>query len=597
MIFRAVVCLWLSLLALSSVLIAPASLAAPQDATSEERPQLQVIIEGLEDQLLTNAKAHLAIYALHQQTVPSVFRVRYLMRQGEQELKTALMPYGYYQTQVSYELLQEDQQWTVRYQVNAGPISTYQTVTVTLLGEADQDTAFTRLIDDLAPTIGDPVIHRDYEAFKSRLRNLAAERGYYDAFFSRSEVAIDSASFGADLTIEFNAGPRYLFGDTLFCCATIGAELLDRFVQYQQGSGFNTRDLLDLQVGLAASDYFNTVEISPLWSEASDKQVPIEVTLTPNKRDRYQIGPGYGTDTGARLTLGFDRRWLNDRGHKLSSVVRLSEVQNTGYISYIIPGRNPARDSYSFNAEVSDRSFEQQRSTLTKASVRDIRHYDRWHRTYELSYQREDFAFGDEPRQRSNFFIPSIEWSLIESTTLEGSRNIIDDGYRISVLLRGAHESLVADTNVISLKVSGKWVHRLNDKWRVLARAEVGALEADNFDLLPPTLRFFSGGDHSVRGYGFQQLGPLNEEGVVVGGRFMTANSLELDYAFQPNWRVAIFTDLGNSMRDWQESLKQTVGIGVRWVSPIGPVRLDIANAIDEPDTPWRIHFTLGPDL
>lgn len=559
--------------------------------------KLAVKIEGIEGPLLKNARAYVGIKALEGQKLPSIFRVRYLARKGEQELRTAIEPYGFYNAQVTSEVIEGETTWTVLYTVEVGPVTTYGDVNIGLTGSAQYDAAFQKLLEERLPSRGQPFNHQAYENLKSGLRNLAAERGYYDAQFSAHSIRVERDKQIANMTLVFESGERYLFGETSFCCSFLNESLLERFIHHQRGEPFNTRALLDLQVDLAGSEYFSTVEVSPRWDQATTNQVPIDVTLSPNKRDRYQIGLGYGTDTGARITMGFDRRWVNDRGHRLSSVIRLSEVQNTGYVSYIIPGNDPARDSYSFNGEITDRSFEAQRSKLYRASFKDIRHYDRWHRTYQVAYQREDFSFGDEPTSSSSFLIPSVEWSLIESSSLPANRNIIDDGYRISIMLQGAHESALADTNFASVKLSAKWVHRLSDEWRVLMRGEVGALQAGNFSALGPTLRFFSGGDHNVRGYAYQQLGPTNEEGVVVGGRFMTANSIEVDYAFKSNWRVALFTDIGNSMMDWNDRLKQSVGFGIRWVSPIGPVRLDLAMAMDEPSNPWRLHLTLGPDL
>ncbi len=558
---------------------------------------LQVEITGIDGELLRNAKLFLSLTELTNQQVPSLFRIRYLARQGEQEILSALEPFGFYNAVVSHTIQQAPDIWLVKYEVELGDVTTYGNVSVKLIGAAKQDEAFKKLLAALQPKPGAVFEHQSYERLKSSLRSLAAERGYYDAELLTHQVHVETTTKTADVTLVFNSGERYRFGHTSFCCAFLSDSLLDRYVQFMPGEPFNTRSLLDLQIDLAGSGYFSSVEVSPQWQQAEHQQVPVEVLLSPNNRNRYQFGLGYGTDTGARVTLGFDRRWVNDRGHRLSSVLRLSEVQNTGFVSYIIPGRNPARDSYSFAGEVTDRSFEQQMSTLLRTSFKDTRHYDKWHRTYQLSYQQEDFAFGAEPTTSSNFLIPSIEWSLINSATMPENRNMIDDGYRLTISLQGGHESLLSDTNFIAAKIGAKWVQRLNDDWRLLLRGELGALTTDDFSLLGPTLRFFAGGDHNVRGYAYQQLGPKNAEGVVIGGRYMVATSIEVDYAIKPNWRVAVFSDFGNSMMHWDERLKQTLGAGIRWISPIGPVRLDVAAAIDEPGTPWRLHLTLGPDL
>lgn len=587
--------IWILLVSSLILMLTPSSHAQSAWQTSDAK--LALTITGISDPLLSNAKSYLTLSSLENETVPSVIRLRYLAKQGESEIKIALQPFGFYNSEVSHEIIETPSTWTVNYTVSLGPVTTYNDINITLLGGAQYDAEFNRILEQQAPKIGQPLRHQAYESLKSSLRNLAAERGYYDAKFLVQRIQVQREKQVAQAELTFDSGERYLFGETNFCCSFVSNTLLNRFLSHQTGEPFSTRKLLDLQVDLASSDYFNQVEISPLWDQADNNQVPIDVQLEPNERDRYQVGVGYGTDTGARLTMGFDRRWVNDRGHKLSSVIRLSEVQNTGFVSYQIPGNDPARDVYSFNGEITDRSFEAQRSTLYKTSFSDLRHYDRWQRTYEIAYQREDYSFGSEPSESSSFLIPSASWSLIESESLPANRNIIDDGYRLSLQLQGGHDGALSETTFGSIKISAKIVHRLSDQWRVLARSEVGALRADNFESLGPTLRFFAGGDHSVRGYAYQQLGPKNSEGVVVGGRYMTASSVELDYRINDNWRIAVFSDIGNSMMNWGESLKQSAGFGVRWISPIGPVRLDLASALNEPSNPWRLHLTIGPDL
>ena len=173
----------------------------------------------------------------------------------------------------------------------------------------------------------------------------------------------------------------------------------------------------------------------------------------------------------------------------------------------------------------------------------------------------------------------------------------IDKGFRFDATLKAANDAVLSDANMASLELGFKAVLPLTERFRVLTRANLGATYIEDFNALPPSLRFFAGGDHSVRGYAYEQLGPEDDTGTVIGGRYLATASAEVDYRFKENWRVALFTDIGNAMIEPNEKLKQSVGFGIRWISPIGSIRLDLAQAIDEPDKPWRLHLTLGPDL
>jgi translocation and assembly module TamA len=173
----------------------------------------------------------------------------------------------------------------------------------------------------------------------------------------------------------------------------------------------------------------------------------------------------------------------------------------------------------------------------------------------------------------------------------------------VEFTLRGADESLLSNASFLQVSAQGKLIRSFADRFRFITRLQVGHTETDQLRELPPTIRFFAGGDQSVRGYGYQQLGPLDEAGHVIGGEDLLTGSVELEYRFLEKWLflekwgVAVFYDTGNAMRSFSGSLEEGAGVGLRWVSPIGPIRADAAWALTEPGTPVRFHLTVGPDL
>lgn len=583
----------------SCMLILAVLLSPPVQAQSaaESTQTVQVRITGIDGELRTNAELLLDIYQLHQQLAPAHFRLRFLQRRGEQQIADALQPFGFYSSKVSSQIIEDNDTIEVLYQVVLGPPVVITTASIEVYGAGQTDPIFQQVLAQSPLRVGAVLDHRVYERLKSQLRNIAAERGYYDARFVQNHVDVEITNQTAAVYLRYNTGERYRFGDIRFCCAELDASFLERYPQFTKGDAFSTEELFNLQVGLTNSDYFETVEILPLWNTANDYQVPVEINLTANQRNRYQLGLGYGTDTGARATLGFDRRWVNRRGHKISSVLRLSELENTGSFNYTIPGSNPVREQYNFIAEVKDTSYLEQRSTLYRAVARSSYADSNWQRSMQIGWLSEDFSFGSMPSRTSTLLVPSAEWSLIRSHSETNNRNLVDDGYRMSLMIQGSSKAIGSDLDFAAAKLTAKWVQRLSNNWRLLARGEIGALTSSDFDAIPPSLRFFTGGDYTVRGYAYHQLGPVNSEGVVIGGRYLVNGSLEFDYQLNDAWRLAVFTDVGNTMLSWDTELKQSVGFGARWISPIGPVRIDIASAINESGTPWRLHFTLGPDL
>jgi translocation and assembly module TamA len=119
----------------------------------------------------------------------------------------------------------------------------------------------------------------------------------------------------------------------------------------------------------------------------------------------------------------------------------------------------------------------------------------------------------------------------------------------------------------------------------------------DELEALPATVRFFTGGDTSVRGYGFETIGPLDDEGEVTGGSNLAVFSVEFDRQVAGNWAVAGFVDTGSAFNGKDAEFKTGIGIGIRWYSPLGPIRIDVAHPLDDPDRDLRLHITLGTDL
>jgi translocation and assembly module TamA len=160
----------------------------------------------------------------------------------------------------------------------------------------------------------------------------------------------------------------------------------------------------------------------------------------------------------------------------------------------------------------------------------------------------------------------------------------------------------VSDVTFVRLDAGAKAIQSLTPRMRLIARGDVGKVFTNNFRTLPPSIRFFTGGDQSIRGYRFAELAPRDPAGNVIGGRVVVAASLETDYRFLERWAVAAFTDVGDATEAFTLHLRQAVGIGVRWISPIGLLRVDAAYTLNPPSYltgTRRLHFHLvvGPDL
>ena len=160
---------------------------------------------------------------------------------------------------------------------------------------------------------------------------------------------------------------------------------------------------------------------------------------------------------------------------------------------------------------------------------------------------------------------------------------------------------LLSSTNILQWEFKAKSVHLLGDNSRLLLRADVGGTISETFEDIPLSMRFFAGGDNTVRGYAYRSLGPTQTDPagneVVVGGRYLMVYSAEAETRIYDKLFGAVFMDAGNAMNTWKSPLFLSAGVGIRYATPIGLLRIDIAKPIREGKNPLRLHLTFGTDL
>jgi translocation and assembly module TamA len=562
--------------------------------------KLRIKVEGVDGDLRRNVLATLSLQEARKDKHLTEEKIRRLHSRAAEEVQTALEPFGYYRPSVQSSLERDGSTWVARYRIDPGPPIRLTGVDVRVDGPGAGDPGFRERMLSFPLHTGDVLYHPGYDVGKQAFVDYAAAQGYLDAAYTVNEIRVDQAAYTAAIVLHFNTGPAYLFGPVSFQQDFLDPDILRGYVTFKEGERLDVNKLLDMQVALSDSPYFQRVEVLPRQDQAKDLRVPIEVDLLPAKRQRWTAGIGYGTDTGPRGRVGLELRRINRHGHRGQVEIKGSEIEKSFITSYQIPGPYPRTDVISFDAGYADlqpRESERTKSGKVAASLSQSR--GRWRETYSLGFQRDDFTIGLD-KGTSHLFLPQVSWSLVQAD----DRIYTTHGQRVQIDLRAADRSVLSNASFVQGKVEGTLIRSFGNRFRFLSRAQVGQTETSDFHDLPPTIRFFAGGDQSVRGYAYHQLGEKDAAGNVIGGRALLTGSAELEVTFLQHWRfldkigVAGFYDAGNAMPSLSSgSLEQGAGFGLRAVSPIGPIRLDAAFALTEPGHPMRIHFTVGPDL
>jgi translocation and assembly module TamA len=571
---------------------AGAEATAAPDAAAPKRPnRVFTKILGIEDKAMRlNALRAIELRALKRKEAATEAQIRRLFRRAPKQIATSLEPYGYYQAGVKSSLALQGDKYLANFTVDVGPRTVLEAVNFKLDGPAELDERVNRAWRKIALKVGEPLDHTRYEAAKSEVQRALLQRGYLDAELTEHRIDVTRADAKAQVFLTWSTGVRYAMGKTTFSGGQFSPEFLSRYVAYEENDLYTQARLLNLQQRLVDADYFSVVEIAPETEEAANGIVPISVLLVPAKRSIYTYGVSVGTDSGAGVKGGLERRWVNSAGHKFRSGAEASQRLKALAVSYEIPLPDKARTSYAVNVSYRDEETDTSRAKLTKLGLARSREWKGWQQTYALQWLRGNFTVGGEQGQ-STLLYPELILYKRDADDLLYPRQ----GYALTVNARAGAKGLLSDTSFANASIEGRYIRALGENSRFLAHGAFGALYAQRFDDLPPELRFFTGGDRSVRGYRYQTLGPLNAGGKVRGGKYLAVVSGEYEYSFSDTWGAATFIDLGNAFDASGNQLKKSVGAGMRWRSPVGVVRLDLAYAIDEQRL--RPHLVIGPDL
>ncbi|MEE5093186.1 autotransporter assembly complex family protein [Pseudomonas alliivorans] len=513
---------------------------------------------------------------------------------AEQQAEKAAQALGYYQAQIDSEI-QDGENPRLIIKVLPGEPIRLRNVVVRVEGPAASLKAF-KVPQSDALKAGAVLNHGHYEDSKRLIQNQASRYGFFSGRFTSQRLAIDPRAGVADIDLVYDSGPRYSLGKVVFSGdSPFDEDLLKRMVPFKENTPYDSQLIAELNQAMQASGYFEGVRVDAAPTAAVGQVIPVTVQLETRKPRTMGLGLGFSTDVGPRGKANWTRHWANAQGHSYGFESELSAPRQNVGLWYDVPLDPPLTDKLRFAGGYQYEEIAGTDSLSKLLTVGPEWHSklpSGWERVISLKWQREEYRLGDDSGL-STLLMPGISYSYLRSD----DRIDPHKGYRLQFDAQVAKEGVGSDTNLVRGNVLLKGLTTVAQNHRFLGRVQFGGNFTDGYTSIPPSLRFFAGGDQSVRGYDYQTLSPTNSDGDRIGGRYMVAGSVEYQYSIAEKWRLATFVDQGNSFNNLDlPSLKTGVGFGVRWVSPVGPLRLDLAHPLDD-DGGVRLHFSMGPEL
>ena len=556
---------------------------------------IRIVIEGVDRALADNVRSYLSLTRYAERTDLTDTQVRRLADRAVDEAADALRPFGYYDPQVRSRTVRDDATWIVRLRIKPGEPVLLGDVAIEVTGAGSEDGNLAQVIDASTVRSGARLDHPAWEKLKTDLLRTAIENGYLDAKLVTHVLEVDPPRRVADARLTLDTGGLYRFGKVTIEQDAINPEFLQGFVRFTEGKPFSGALVRSTQFALEDSYYFSSVTITPGERDPATLTVPITIHADRIKRDRYAASVGFGTDTGPRGQFTWDRRLVNDAGHRWRLQTTLSQVLQDVTFSYIIPVGDPALEK----VEISTGYINQQLGGLDSERYELIvgltQSLGQWQRVLFAQVNQEITRFPGNEDTRSLLLIPGISFATQPPNFLTGW--VRDQAYYFE--LSGSPATLGSDASYLRFYARGERVWPIQGPWFLRLRGELGTSWVDDFSELPGSQRFFAGGDRSVRGFALDSLSPKDPNAPPgsgnkgIGGRHKLVGSIEIERDLPRDLRGAVFFDTGNAFDDWNTPLEYSVGVGIRLRLPMLLIGIDVAQALSEPDKKPRLHLNI----
>ena len=472
-------------------------------------------------------------------------------------------------------------------------------VNIGVEGPARLDGEYMETISRIPLRKGAVFVSGDYEATKSLLVNEAQDLGYFDFAFEVARARVSRRQLSAEIELLATSGERYTFGDVLYDEGAFSKRFLDRWLTFEPGDPYSTEAVAQATQNLRDSGYFSSVRVIPQQDARYGRTIPVRISLVQKDENLVGVGIGYATDiNGPRVSLSWEKPLINRRGHSAKVETELSRPRQSVGFSYRIPrGMRPQVDYYGLEFGLQNSDFEDTESFLSTLGVQRVEETTHgFTQSIFLRWEHEESTVSGREIE-TDLVMPGVSYSRTRSR----GRPFPTWGQSEAFQVYAGNEDLLSTIDFYKATVDFRYLRGFLERSTFIGALSLGWIESNDFTRLPVSQRFFAGGDRSIRGFGFREVGPRDAAGDVVGGRYLEAFGAEYQYRFLERWSGAVFVDAGRAFNSYTDSPYSVgAGVGVRWQSPVGPFRLDFATPVDDPSgdaDSFRVHLSLGPEL
>ncbi|MDY7024998.1 MAG: BamA/TamA family outer membrane protein [Pseudomonadota bacterium] len=521
----------------------------------------------------------------------------------KEQVARAIQPYGFFSPQVIVNF-DTKQAPCVDITVDQGKAVRYQSVELRLVGSGLDEPELKTILDKAPISTGQIFLDQPYRDLKSDLKVAALDLGYLDAAFTTAKVDVYPEDYRAEVTLVFDTGLRYAFESIQFELdePTMEADYLAKMIELRAGDWVESEAMVEARERLIKTRYFSSsffelnLDQKRQVTEAGKTigLVPLKIRLFNADRMKHAFKVGYSTDTGPRAGYSFNHYRINQYGDQVRFDTTISQLSQDISINLMRPSRNePTKVQYNFALGYQREQSPDVVNETYLLGINQTREVTRrWDNMnyIDLSYQVDDY--GDR-RDEFWLLVPGVTWDYTQADNLVRPRDALKWHFNV----QGALEDVVSDTSFAQINIENRLAQGLFRGQRVITRVALGHTWVEQNDDLPSSYRYLTGGDKTVRGYAYESIGPNASETGLSGGKSQVVASVEYEVGLYQNWALAGFYDIGSAF-DERPDFHAGTGFGVRWFSPVGPIKLDLGFPLaEDADNDYRLHFVLGTDF
>lgn len=559
-----------------------------------------VTILGIEEEAFKHVRSQFQdvslLKASRKEPILSVSNLRGLVKSDVDFLSKILRAEGYYSAHITKRLARRENHFKVEIQVIPGDLYVFGDITYTFETPEPSPDVQTALTQKLPVKTGAPALAVNVVAAEALLKTLLPEKGFPFAGTIKNDIVVDHKKKAMDLHFAINTGAQRHFGAVVFRgLASIKEKHLGKFIQWKSGDVFSQQKVNTLRTLLIQSDLFSHVTIDTVPAGSNAANINISVAEAPHRT--LGITGGYSTAEGFGGDISWEHRNIFGRGERVTLTARGSEVEQSFLGQLRLPHFKRLDQTLSFESlvkrETTD-AFFAHTFDLRAGIERIISPKTSVHAGVEFEYSDVTDISGDR-----DFFVTSIPLGF----HFDSSDNLLNPGRGFRATITAAPSFSVGETNFAFLKneirTSAYFPLFQSQTLTLALRSRLGSIISPKTEALSATKRFFSGGGGSIRGFSYQRVGPLDRENNPTGGRSVTEIAAELRWRFTSSISMVPFIEGGNvyeSELPKFNNFRWGAGLGVRYHTDFGPIRLDVAIPFErqEGERSFQLYISLG---